>query len=53
MKNKANLKRDRNILLSQQGYINMNTKSVQDKTKYNRKEKHKNKDRDDRKVFWG
>lgn len=33
--------RDRNVLLSQQGLININTKSIKDKSKYTRKSKHK------------
>lgn len=36
----THIKRDRNVLLSQQGFINLNTKSVRDKSKYSRKSKH-------------
>lgn len=35
--------RNINILLSQKGEINLNSRSVKDKTKYTRKMKHKNK----------
>ena len=35
--------RDLNILLSQKGEINLNSRTIKDKTKYSRKEKHKNK----------
>lgn len=39
--------RDFNIVLCAKGLINLGTKTVKDKTKYNRKEKHKNNYRKD------
>lgn len=41
-----NKKRDINILKNFQGELNLQTKTVKDRTKYSRKEKHKNKSKD-------
>ena len=40
---KTSLQRDVNIFKCAQGELNLGTRTVQDKTKYTRKEKHKNK----------
>lgn len=40
---KQNIQRDINIFKCSQGELNLGTRTVKDKTKYNRKEKHKNK----------
>ena len=46
MKNKgvSKIKRDRNIAMSYTREISLCAKSIEDKTKYKRKSKHKNKD---------
>ena len=40
---KSSIQRDVNIFKCAQGELNLGTRTVQDKTKYTRKEKHKNK----------
>ncbi len=40
---KTSVPRDINIFKCSQGELNLGTRTVQDKTKYSRKEKHKNK----------